>query len=534
MTGALAGERQQHVALPGPLRRSSRGHGQVGRNLVLITLISVVVVRLFTDVLAVAPRFLNFIDAPLLGILFLYAIVGPNGKVQKDRLSSPFRLALGLLLLICLISTLTHLERVAAGPGMLFVYGYVSPLLIYFVVLKIWPPGQAGALVDTLISLGILQLLIVTFVQLPRFFGAGNNPDFITGTFGENPYQLVIFLLIFGSLVAAMSVYQPRHLAARLKIPLMLGSFLVIFLAQFRAFLVTVALVVVVTGLLIRQRTRWHTNARIRGIVTATTTGATLAIGFTFVAIVYPEHKLLPTVGLLGEQRSAVLAGKLSGAKNVWRLYQDEPSAVVAGTGPGTYSSRAWRTFSVIGTGQTVDAAGAYASRFLGQERYRTDVADKYVLPQLGAALFGSEVLAQPWSSFLSLLAEVGLGGFLVVTGAYAVAFLRCRQMLKHTLRYSRSGDPLPGLLVATAVAIFVLVQAALLDNWLESTRVTFLAWTCLAVCTKEFSARYVRLDASRPTETTTHRHGSLATAHSRRFDLDGSHPRQPVPSTKI
>ena len=45
-------------------------------------------------------------------------------------------------------------------------------------------------------------------------------------------------------------------------------------------------------------------------------------------------------------------------------------------------------------------------------------------------------------------------------------------------------------LLIAAAVAFTVLVQMALLDNWLEVTRVTFVAWILLAVGAKEVSAR--------------------------------------------
>ena len=51
-------------------------------------------------------------------------------------------------------------------------------------------------------------------------------------------------------------------------------------------------------------------------------------------------------------------------------------------------------------------------------------------------------------------------------------------------------GDPLPAVVLATAIAFLTLVQMALLENWLEVTRVTFVAWTLLAVSAKELDVR--------------------------------------------
>ena len=48
----------------------------------------------------------------------------------------------------------------------------------------------------------------------------------------------------------------------------------------------------------------------------------------------------------------------------------------------------------------------------------------------------------------------------------------------------------LPVLLGSTA-GFFVLLQMAVLDNWWEVTRLTFILWAVLAVAAKEFSARY-------------------------------------------
>src|SRR3712207_7413413 len=46
--------------------------------------------------------------------------------------------------------------------------------------------------------------------------------------------------------------------------------------------------------------------------------------------------------------------------------------------------------------------------------------------------------------------------------------------------RSATDGDPLPALLCASTVAFFVLLQMALLENWFEVTRITFLSWIIL------------------------------------------------------
>jgi hypothetical protein len=123
-----------------------------------------------------------------------------------------------------------------------------------------------------------------------------------------------------------------------------------------------------------------------------------------------------------------------------------------------------------------------------------TDVAQKYVLPQLqsGPIVQGSHAVASPYSSYASLLAEVGIAGFALISMAYLRALGRAWGMARFALAAttSRSGDPLPALALATVIAFLTLVQMAFLENWFEVTRVTFVAWALLAVSSKELDAR--------------------------------------------
>jgi O-antigen ligase len=128
----------------------------------------------------------------------------------------------------------------------------------------------------------------------------------------------------------------------------------------------------------------------------------------------------------------------------------------------------------------------------LSGKPYITDVSQKYVVPQAdnGAIVQGSHAVSSPYSSYASLLAEVGVVGFAIIVGIYVVAFRRTWHLSRFAVSRARPGDALPALALATTVALLTLVQMALLENWFEVTRVTFIAWAMLAVSCKEFDAR--------------------------------------------
>jgi hypothetical protein len=173
-------------------------------------------------------------------------------------------------------------------------------------------------------------------------------------------------------------------------------------------------------------------------------------------------------------------------------MFSDEPQALAYGTGPGTFSSRAWQTFALAGSSSGSNVQGSYVKFLGGNGASSTDVSDKYVLTQYrnAQAVQGSRAISSPFFSYVSLMAEVGLPGFFLLTAVYVFGALRAIQMARSSMRNATSGDPLPALLIAAAAAFTLLLQMAFLDNWLEVTRVTFIAWTLLAVGSKELSSR--------------------------------------------
>jgi hypothetical protein len=180
------------------------------------------------------------------------------------------------------------------------------------------------------------------------------------------------------------------------------------------------------------------------------------------------------------------LSKRLKAAESVVHLYNDHPRFMLTGTGPGTFSSRAWQTFAKAESKSKSNVQGRYVRALTGGAVYHTDVADKYVVPLEAGTVEGSAALTSPFSSYVSLLAEVGIAGFVLVVGVYLVATACAVRLTSQILGSSAAGGPLPALCMACAIGFFVLLQMGFLENWLEVTRVTFVVWMLFAVITKE------------------------------------------------
>jgi transcriptional regulator with XRE-family HTH domain len=452
-----------------------------GRDLVLGAVALLVVIRFFTEVVPVIPRAANFIDIPIFVALSLAAI----SRSRPPRQAAGYLyLALPTLLFTaaCLISVFFNLSRVAPGPALVFLYGFLAPLGIYAAVHRLWPPGNAGSLSRLLVALGVVQLAVVALIDLRRFARAQTG-DVISGTFGTNAYQLVFFLLVLIGLLAGIFTFEPKRLAAKLAPALILLSLGTIFLAQYRALLVTTVVTILLLAILL--------GTRARALVTAAIIAVSFWVTFSYVATHFPILRLSKTTSVLQKSPGFLPAQRLHAAGAVVDLYGDKPLSIAIGTGPGTFSSRAWQTFALAGSRKANVQAG-YVKLLNGGGTYSTDVSEKYVTPRLTKAhvVLGSHALTSPFSSYLSLAAEVGLLGLFLIAGVYLAATGRAIRNTQTALTESVPGDPLPALAVASVVAFTVLLQMGLLANWFEVTRVTFIAWILLAVTSKELASR--------------------------------------------
>jgi transcriptional regulator with XRE-family HTH domain len=478
-TGSIRAERELETAV----LRSMLGLHSGGHHFVLATVALLVLVRFFTEIVHLLPRAANFIDIPLFLTLGLAAASRTKDRSSGRRHYLPTAPIVIAFISLSTISVGLNLSRIEPGPVLVFLYSFLAPLGVYAAVYRLWPAGKAASLSRLLVILGVIQVAVVGLVDLPRF-ASSSNPDVVSGTFGTNAYQLVFFLLIVTGLLAGILTIEPGRMAARAAPAMLLAILGTIFLAQYRALLATTGLTILLIAVFL--------GGRGRGLVTAAVIAISFGVTLSYVASHFPGLQFAPTISTFRHDPGFFVSKRLNTANTVASLYNDKPSAIAFGTGPGTFSSRAWQTFAYADSSSKSNVQGSYVKILNGGRKYRTDVSDKYVLKQLreGTTVQGSRALASPFSSYLSLMAEVGLLGFFLLAGLYVRAAGRAIHLARWALRDPSPGDPVPALLIAAAVAFSVLLQMAALDNWLEVTRVTFVAWILLAVGAKEVSAR--------------------------------------------
>ncbi len=458
---------------------------RAGVVLVLSVITALVCVRFFTEVYKLVPRAANFVDIPLFVALVLGALLLPSLSRVDRRHAFVFVFPALLFLVACALATLVNPSDVAAPPALAFIYGYLAPVGVYLATYRIWPAGSSLALSRLLVILALIQLVVVVAVDIPRFIPT-EDPDLISGTFGTNAYQLVFFLLVVGSLLAGIFTFEPDRPVARW-VPLLFVAILAtIFLAQYRALILTTAAALVLVGVLLG-------TVRLRGLLLGLAVLGIFVLTLSFTARSLPYLGLGPAVKAFTANPGQIITERARGLDHLAHLYTDHPRYIFTGTGPGTYSSRAWQTFAQADSKNPSNVAGRYALALSGGEVYRSDVSDTYVAPQANnpQVFQGSYALKVPFSDYTSLLAEVGFFGFCAMVFIYLAALVRAGRLTLTLRRLAPRGDPLPALALASTVGFFVLLQMGILQSWLEVTRLTFPTWILLAVVTKEFHARF-------------------------------------------
>ena len=207
-------------------------------------------------------------------------------------------------------------------------------------------------------------------INLPTFVHT-RNPDDVSGTFGTNAYQLVYLLLVLVTLVVGIATFEPGTRVARFAIPLLAGFSVVMLLAQYRALLASTVVALFAVAYMLKGRGR---GVLAVGAAVARFRGRLL---LRRDAIVVPEagrgrHEHCRIADGLREGRAGVVG-------HVLDMYADIPATVAIGSGPGTYSSRAWQTFAKADSTSRTNVVGGYATSLTGGSVYSTDVSEKYV-----------------------------------------------------------------------------------------------------------------------------------------------------------
>ncbi|MBN1461282.1 MAG: hypothetical protein JXA57_17270 [Armatimonadetes bacterium] len=440
---------------------------------VSVGLALIVCIRFLSENLGLVPRIAQYVDVPLTitaAFCSILAFIRSGYRSSGSRLG----VVLYLFILVSLASALVNSTRVELLPVAMFVFNFCAPLICAIVTIQAGLRREGIQLVlKTFFWLGVVQITVGLLYDLPKFIATG-NPDYVSGTFGFNAYQFTYFIglwllyVLGGEIVGGESRQRWRGSAVALATVVVFGLF---YAAQYRAMMIFFTLVILFT--------LWMSPARMSSRVMLTTVvSAVSVITLLVVATAFPGLKLLQVFDLFEDTSPIVESGKVQAARNVVVMYGDMPQAALVGSGPATFSSRAYMTFASEPRAET-EVVGALLVAQRGA-RYGTDVAHKYISPIERGAIQGGTTAASVMSSFTSLAAEVGPIGLVLYLSAYWMAISYSWRRLR---AYASIGDRLGGQLSFTCFGglLLFLIQA-LFDNWMESTRVAIPLWTLVGL----------------------------------------------------
>ncbi len=444
--------------------------------------------RFLTEKLRLLPKWVDVLDMPVaiiiiaLGFLLRPAL-GTEADADDRKIT---RLSFTLVLAIAL-SVLANADRVFLPAVALFTVGFAGgPLL--FLALSRWvtqPRVFARAVLRMFLGLLLLNLWVVLVWDFPQFF-AYADPDRLSGTFGNNAYQFSFLLVIAAGLLLGLGVYR------RLPRVLLIGSqgiiFVLYYLLQFRAGLpfFLVAYGVLLVALYGRRVAR----------------GVVVSMMALFLSVFLIDKALEELAGRSQQRFTDVTSraargdlgygdlllllmnptdylhyAKFQAFPATARMLWEHPWVLVVGVGPGNYISRAYYTFSVeLGSAELKGkGVGSVVQQFFGVTRpWATEFSERYLGTLPREIAFGSYIFANPYSSYLAPIAEVGLLGAVAVFGLYGYMIRRSFQLVRSSQLFASEALPLAAAALVGSVYLFGL---GFVDNWWEVTRLVFPLW---------------------------------------------------------
>lgn len=426
--------------------------------------------RFFSEITGVLPKWVDVLNFPFICMLaFLALFRSPHGDVDPDEHRFMVRSIVAFSGIVVL-SVLVNVSSILLPAAALFLIGFMEGPLLYVSLNKLVTDTErlSERIRKLFMALLIINVVVVILYSMPAYIATG-DPDRVSGTYGLNPYQFSMLLLICGGLLMG-----DAHVGRRSTFLLLLGQafiFVTFFFLQFRSgapfFLLAYA------AMLFTLYGARVTRAFVFGVlvlgVAATAASFVLAETLRFSLLGFDQW-----LDILAEPTRFLGFGKFAAYPITGQMMLDNPGAIVLGVGPGNFLSRAQMTFgnellrSDKGVSLLVsDLFGIEAGRF-------TSLREQYLYETGYESVFGTRQLSNPQSSYLAPIAEVGLAGGLIVIALYLYLVKRSFFLMRLAKESVREYIPSAVALVGGTVYLFGL---AFLDNYWETSRVTLPVW---------------------------------------------------------
>ena len=449
--------------------------------LVIMFIFFVVYLRYFTETLAILPRYFQFLDLVLI-IFLIYIFV--LWKVSRKSLKQlEFSKILNYYIMVLFISSAINFQRVSLPVLLTYVLLQLGPIAFYIFFMNAnFQEIHLRKIIKILFFSAILQL-VFAITQIPKALAI--SADLVSGTFGLNNTQMLSFLSIFVFCLFAYYLCTKNK-----KILILIGiSMFVFFMAGWRALYISLPITVFLVYLLSQKRKRFFTPILTFFLILVTVFYSFFEYSSRFGNTYSYENKNF--LNMLRFDYPVYRLGKFKAMLSVIDLYIDQPLTILFGAGPGTYGSRAFRTFYIqYEVKQEV-------TRGYIQADYSTDVAERYLFPSLiDRFRIGSSTLSSWQSSYVSNFGETGIIGAFLFFGIYFVLFRRLLYIHRNStdnFSYTVSFGALG--------AILFLFQISFFDDYIGVFRVSFPVLLLAAITIRNWEIQNLKKKAVSPDE---------------------------------
>jgi O-antigen ligase len=437
-------------------------------------LFAILTSRFFAESLHLIPKGADLVDIPVIPILALIAASRSMPRGTDMATHGQISRLVGAIVAVSLASALLNFERTFVGPVALFLFGILEGPILFLSLNKLIRDKRkfADQLSRFIWIMVLVESAAVIFYGLPIFL-VTHDPDKISGTFGKNPYQFSALLIMMGGYFLGRQRFSTK--SVWYGIGIQCAIFVTFILLQYRsavpAFFLTYGIIAVLL----------YGKQIMKMVATVSIFALFAYYGFIWVSESDFNLKYEDLLDIVENPEQMLEYGKTKSYLMTLQMWSDNPLVVPIGAGPGTYVSRANYTFTQELWNADQGVGGIIIAVF-GYKDYFTDVQKKYMWDILMmASVKGSAQPNNPNSSLLSVTAEIGIIGAIIVGMLYGTVIRRALKYLRYALARRDPMLPLASGLVTSSIYLIFITP---LDNYFEVARVTLPMWTLFWVVT--------------------------------------------------
>jgi len=452
-------------------------------------LITNVILKFFTNHLGIIPRHFNISDVMITGVLLLSFLVYRLNNYEKLNKGKMFFYLL-IFNLICIIGSFLNAKYIYLPAAISQLIMWNEPIILFLILINVHFSIQSIDTFKKLLFFLIIIELIIGIFQIPTYISTGESESII-GTFQHNAEQYAAFLMIgVFYLLGRMTIESSKK---RVHIIWIVGILILILLTENKASWIAMGVSLFFLLNLI-GKIRRDQSSRIKIVFLMILFSL---IGYLVISLTSSTSKKYENIFEAVKTNNILELGKMKAYADIFRSHSNHIWMFLVGSGLGTFYSRASTQYF-----GTIDDYYGIPDEYYSdhynvspKKNYRESDSMGGVIKQAEnfepyfkqfyidrkIFLVYSGTADSPYSSYVSLLGETGIIGFLIYIGFYIYILKRLKYyLIKHF------GNPNIFPLIAASFGFLIyLIIMSFYNFWLETGRLTTILWSMIAMVVK-------------------------------------------------